>query len=192
MPAIPAAPVLFSTTTGWPKERDRYSPSKRAVTSVEPPATTGTMMRTGLAGQSSARLGAAAPAKSSMTAQNLIVGIVPPSRRLLDHLVGAHEDRRRNRDVKRSRRLQVPGQDEARRLLDRQIGRARALEDRVSKRGGAAVTLVEVGTVGHHSAVLRLGHEGVDRRKMACKRQRCDLSPASEHHIVGHEYDGLC
>src|SRR3981081_4736562 len=78
MPAIPAAPVLFSTTNCWPKERDRYSPSKRAVTSVEPPATTGTMMRTGLAGHSSAKLGVAAAAKSSMTTLNLTIGMVPP------------------------------------------------------------------------------------------------------------------
>src|SRR5207244_3173432 len=44
------APVLLSTMNCRPNTRDRCSATRRAITSVEPPATTGTMKRTGRLG----------------------------------------------------------------------------------------------------------------------------------------------
>src|SRR5258708_39038634 len=50
----PLAPDLFSTTTCRPSVRDKWSPTTRAATSVEPPAGNGTMKWTGRSGQSPA------------------------------------------------------------------------------------------------------------------------------------------
>src|SRR5215217_8189505 len=47
---VPPAPVVFSTTTGWPRARDIGPATSRAVTSVVPPAAKGTTMTTGRLG----------------------------------------------------------------------------------------------------------------------------------------------
>src|SRR6478672_962889 len=52
MPILPLAPDLFSMTICCRRLRDKYSPTRRAPTSVEPPAGNGTMKRTGRLGQS--------------------------------------------------------------------------------------------------------------------------------------------
>ncbi|MNT06691.1 hypothetical protein D3C72_1413690 [compost metagenome] len=44
----PPAPGLFSTTTGVPRSAESWSASRRAITSMVPPAGAGTSMRTGL------------------------------------------------------------------------------------------------------------------------------------------------
>ena len=65
---------------------------------------------------------------------------------LLDHLVGAREDRGRDRQAERSGGLEIDDQLVPGSLLDRQVGRFRTLEDLVdvggerrvrSKRSGA-------------------------------------------------------
>src|SRR5262245_8847128 len=55
---MPPAPVRFSTTNCCLRELDRCSPTMRASASPVPPAPNGTMMRTGLVGQSCAEAGA--------------------------------------------------------------------------------------------------------------------------------------
>ncbi|SPA31811.1 conserved hypothetical protein [Cupriavidus taiwanensis] len=66
----PPAPGLLSTTTGWPRSADSWSASRRASTSMVPPAGAGTSIRTGLLvqamaeGAASARLAAAAAMRS--------------------------------------------------------------------------------------------------------------------------------
>jgi hypothetical protein len=50
---------------------------------------------------------------------------------LFDHLVGAREQRRRNFDAQRLRRLQVDDQFEFGRLLNRQISRLGTFENAV-------------------------------------------------------------
>jgi hypothetical protein len=54
MPILPLAPDLFSTTICWCRWRDKDSPTRRAPTSVDPPAGNGTMKRTGRLGHSCA------------------------------------------------------------------------------------------------------------------------------------------
>ena len=49
--------------------------------------------------------------------------------RLPDHLICAHEQRIRNRDIKRFGRLEVDDQIDLRYLLDRHVGRLFALEN---------------------------------------------------------------
>src|SRR5262249_34081208 len=111
--------------------------------------------------------------------------------RLLDHSVGADKDCRRNCDRKRGRRLKIERQDETCRLLDRQIGGMRALQNRIGECRGAPVALIKIGAERQQAAILRLGREGMDGRKTADKRGHCHLFPPSEHHVVAHEYCGL-
>jgi hypothetical protein len=58
---------------------------------------------------------------------------------LLNHFVGAHEDRPRNRQAERPRGLQVDDKLALRRLLDRQFARLRTLEDLVDVDSGTPV-----------------------------------------------------
>src|SRR5499426_2440465 len=77
---LPLAPVLFSTTTCWPRLRVRYSPMIRADTSVEPPAGNGTMNRIVLVGQSCAKPGAgirATRANAAAAVRRLTIGELP-------------------------------------------------------------------------------------------------------------------
>src|SRR5215467_5083387 len=55
--------------------------------------------------------------------------------RLLDHVVGADEDRLRDRQPERLGGLEIDHQLELGRLLDRQIGRFRPLQDPVDQVG---------------------------------------------------------
>src|SRR5262245_66066176 len=75
----------------------------------------------------------------------------PPSRfTLFDHLVGAREQGRRDFKAEGSGRLEIDGQFEFGRLLDRKVSRTGALEYPVDV-GGSATKQVE--------AVRRIGHE---------------------------------
>src|SRR6185295_10602144 len=47
-PMLPPAPVLFSTTTGWPMASCSFGPIRRARMSLVPPGANGTMILTGL------------------------------------------------------------------------------------------------------------------------------------------------
>ena len=47
---MPAAPVLFSTTTGWPSAVCNFSATMRAGMSLGPPAGNPTSSRTGRSG----------------------------------------------------------------------------------------------------------------------------------------------
>ena len=60
----------------------------------------------------------------------------PATRRSLDHLVRAQQQRLRDREPERLRRLQIDHQLELRRLLHRQVRRPRAFEDLVDVDGG--------------------------------------------------------
>src|SRR6478735_2325732 len=51
MPVVPPAPATFPTTICWPRVRDMWSPTMRAMTSVGPPAANGTTMVIGRCGK---------------------------------------------------------------------------------------------------------------------------------------------
>ena len=67
---------------------------------------------------------------------------------LFDHLVGAGEDQGRDRQAERRRGLQVDHQLEGRRLLDRQIGGLRPLQDPVDEVGLPLVTRRKACSIG--------------------------------------------
>src|SRR3569832_2225057 len=56
VPIVPPPPERFSTTAVWPHADWRCAASSRPMTSVEPPAAAGTMMRMFSVGFQSARL----------------------------------------------------------------------------------------------------------------------------------------
>src|SRR5215475_9882645 len=87
MPMVPPAPVRFSTTTCWPIVSDMRSPAARAIKSIAPPGASGTMIRTGLFGQSDAcaqarerlpRPAATAPVAAKRSARRFSFDIVFP------------------------------------------------------------------------------------------------------------------
>ena len=59
-------------------------------------------------------------------------------RMLFDHLVGAGEDQRRDREAERVRGLEIDDEIEPNRLLDRQVGGARSLQNPINIAGGSA------------------------------------------------------
>src|SRR5262245_21857211 len=75
MPILPLAPDLFSTTICWCRRRDKDSPTRRAPTSVDPPAGNGTMKRTGRLGHScAATLVEKATTRTKRSTRNFRIG----------------------------------------------------------------------------------------------------------------------
>src|SRR5438093_11036902 len=75
MPILPLAPDLFSTTICWCRLRDKDSPTRRAPTSVDPPAGNGTTKRTGRFGHScAAALGDRAATRAKRPTRNFRIG----------------------------------------------------------------------------------------------------------------------
>src|ERR1700716_3990560 len=80
---------------------------------------------------------------------------------LFDHVVGAGEQCRWHNDAKRLCGLQIDHQFELGRLLDRQVGRLRTLENLVDEDGGPTKKISNIGPVGQKEA--RLGQLSLDR-----------------------------
>ena len=72
-PIWPAAPGLFSTTTGWPKRSARCGPMVRAIRSTLPPGGNGTTMRTGLLGKLCANAAEASDSETATMQADLIM-----------------------------------------------------------------------------------------------------------------------
>src|SRR5215207_6246867 len=96
---MPAAPVLFSTITGWPSATRSFSAISRAGTSLGPPAGKPTTMRTVLLGNAScAAAEAANNTRHAVSAARTIVSSIPLCSALSLHymrgLVDVGEDQR--------------------------------------------------------------------------------------------------
>src|SRR5262245_57345640 len=65
-PTLPAAPGLFSTSTGLPSAAPRRSDSRRPIRSSGPPGGNGLTMRTGLEGYCAAALSAVLSSRARM------------------------------------------------------------------------------------------------------------------------------
>jgi hypothetical protein len=78
---------------------------------------------------------------------------LPSHGSLLDHLVGAGEQRRRHREAERAGRLEIDHELELGRLMHRKACRLLALEDAVDVAGSAPVEISRVGPVGDQAAI---------------------------------------
>ena len=109
---------------------------------------------------------AAPPVSSSRTAAS----------RSFDHLVGAQQERRRQLDADRFGGLEIDDQLKPGRLLDRQIGGLRTVENLRHVGGDAAQARLDMDSVGHEPARLDVGPEDEHRRKAVLKGQLRDVA----------------
>src|SRR6516164_7894511 len=106
----------------------------------------------------------------------------------LDHLIGAGEDRWRDRQTQRVRRFQVDDQLEFGRLLDRQVGGLLALENAAGVFAGYSGHRGESRTVADQTAGSGKLADKVDRGDTMSRRHRWQLStPAVEERVVTDE-----
>ena len=81
---------------------------------------------------------------------------------LFDHLVGAGEDQRRDREAERVRGLEIDDEIEPDRLLDRQVGGARSLQDAIDIARGTARYIAEARCVGQKTTAFDVGSRPID------------------------------
>src|SRR5688572_31493245 len=75
MPMLPAAPVRFSMTTGWPQSCASLAPITRGRKSDGPPGLNGTMMRTGRTGKSCAIAHDAVSSNVASAIRKTLIGV---------------------------------------------------------------------------------------------------------------------
>jgi hypothetical protein len=109
-------------------------------------------------------------------------------RDLLDHLVGAGEQRVRHRDPERPRGLQVDHQFEFRRGLDRQLPRIGSAQNSVDVGCRPPEQMRTVDPVGHEATALGEGFERINCRQ-AIARGQFDDRLAVGRGQRGREYD---
>src|SRR5438128_3159583 len=112
------------------------------------------------------------------------------SRSLFDHVIRAQEQRLRDREAERSRRLQIDHQLERRRLLDGEVRRLCALEDLIDEGRGLAELFTDACSVRNEAAGLHVFTRGIDHRQPVFRRQRRGLLPEHEHERIDHPKGG--
>jgi hypothetical protein len=100
--------------------------------------------------------------------------------RRFDHLVGAAEQREREREPERPGGLQVDDELDLRGLLHGEIGRLFALEDAAGISSGKAICIGRAAPITHQTTGLDELTELVDRGDRMSDRQSCDLTPLAE------------
>src|SRR5204863_3065881 len=96
------------------------------------------------------RTGSSTPAPVCFSNRSLVRGS-------LDYLVGAREDRRRDRQAERIGGFEIDDELVSGSLLDSQVGRFRALEDLVDVDRGAARQILVIWPVAHQAGLLHVG-----------------------------------
>src|SRR5688500_14834393 len=108
---------------------------------------------------------------------------------LFDELIGAQQQRRRDGEAERLRRLEIDGELEPGGLLDGKLCRFRALENALHIRGSAAVQLIEVRPVADETPRIRILRDPADRRQASLGGQGSDALPLPDEYRVGQDRD---
>src|SRR5262249_38812161 len=109
----------------------------------------------------------------------------------LNHLVGAGLERQRHRQSEGLRRLEIDGQLDPGRELDRQICGLGALENPVDVAGPTPIALSLVDAVGCKQAGLDISAFGADGRQPRGERELRDLHTLRKEQTVYRHDDGL-
>src|SRR6202047_1339045 len=104
---------------------------------------------------------------------------------LFDHLVGAQKEGLRNVEAERFGGRQVDDQLELGRLLDRNVGGLRPLEDLVNKVARAPEHIRVVYAIGDEASRSEILTEGVNRGQSRAERQGVDTSMVGIYQRVG-------
>src|SRR5436190_8590227 len=97
-----------------------------------------------------------------------------PSAPLLYHLIGARDQRWRRIETQRPGRLQVDGDVEFGRCLNRKIGRLLAFKNAINIARRKFVLVLQIGLVGDQPARLHKGPVAVDRRQLETSSETHD------------------
>src|SRR5262252_8283451 len=110
-----------------------------------------------------------------------------PSTPSFNHLVGAQQDPSWQLDSDRSCGLEVDDKLEFRGLLDRQVGRLRALEDLTGIGPDLTPHVLTIGRVAHQPTGFDSLARGINRGNAIarCERRKLD-APAREEHVTGN------
>jgi hypothetical protein len=109
-------------------------------------------------------------------------------RELLDHLVGATEDRRRNGEAEGLGCVQIDDQFENGRLLDRQVGGLGALEDRSGINADLSIGRRKARVIADQAAGRGVFTDPIDRRNgMACRQRHDLIAPAIDEWFGGDD-----
>src|ERR1700730_9060813 len=92
----------------------------------------------------------------------------------LDHIVGKHQEGRRERQAKGLARLQVYHELELRRQFHGDLGRLCALEDLVYMRSGPPIQIRETYAVRHEASRFHHLPQAIDRGQAALGCQGCE------------------
>src|SRR5262249_11269014 len=109
--------------------------------------------------------------------------------RLLDHLIGQQEQGWRDHDSQRLGGLEVDHQLKFGRLLYREIGRLRTLENLVHTDGGAAIVLGDGWSIGHQPPSLYHLSPVIHRRQtvFGSEVRRLSAQPWEQQRVLQHE-----
>src|SRR3954468_1111373 len=186
---MPAAPPMFSITSGWPSRVCSSAAAARMMTSVTLPAAIDTMTRIGFDGYCCA-WPAVGPSKARPSIKPTRTRIALPPNRFVDlslhHCVVLQLDGLGYRHADRLRGLHVDDKLEPLRRLHRQVGWRSALQDLMREECTLTEHIWNARAIGHqatgHSAVPVLEHCGQPMLK-----QEADdfLDAALVHGIIG-------
>src|SRR5262245_43057080 len=160
-----------------PSVRAMYSPTIRALTSVDPPAANGTTIVTGRVGKACAHAtretagSAAAPAARCRNCRRGSFTLNPPSPfTSFDHLVGESEQFVRYGEAEHPGRLVIDDQFELARLHNRQVCGVGAFEDAAGIRTKLTKRIPNVGSVAHQPTRYGIIARRICRREPMARR----------------------